>query len=102
MYWVQYGIPADVHELAKGATKPGTWGVNTVNRRREYAPPCSKGPGKKVYTITVYATSAAPTTALKGGNIASGGVTMDELLKTIDDSTLGKATLDVTYEREGK
>lgn len=102
VYWVQYGIPANVQELAKAASKPGVWGVNTVNRRREYAPPCSKGPGEKLYTITLYALSADPTAELKGSKIAAGGVTMDELLAAIADSTLGKATLDVTYERKGK
>jgi hypothetical protein len=57
VYLVVYGIPASTTGLKEGAHDIGSWGVNTVNRRSEYTPPCSKGPGEKVYTVTVYALS---------------------------------------------
>ncbi len=105
VYLVLYNIPATATLLDKALTKaregPSSawrWGVNTVNRRAEYAPPCSKGPGDKKYTLTVYALSKEPTIAPADKR----GATMDELLAAIKDTTLGTATLDVTYARPSK
>lgn len=107
VYLVLYNIPATTLSL-ENALKPGEgagagfgWGVNTVNRRPEYAPPCSKGPGDKKYTLTVYALSDVP----KITPADRRGATMDELLAAIKDTTLGTSTLDVIYARtngEGK
>src|SRR4051794_28896673 len=44
VYWVVYNIPADVHSIAQNAKGAWSLGINTVNRRTEYTPPCSKGP----------------------------------------------------------
>jgi phosphatidylethanolamine-binding protein (PEBP) family uncharacterized protein len=99
VYLVLYDVQAETVTIAKGAlasgSKVGTLGVNTVNRRTEYAPPCSKGPGAKVYTLTVYALSSEPKIKPADGR----GATMDELLAAIKETTLGTATLDVTYSR---
>lgn len=95
VYLVVYNLPANVTSLGKNARGIGAWGVNTVNGRPEYTPPCSKGPGAKTYTMTVYALSSEPTLAL------SGRVTMDMLLDAIKDKTLATATLDVSYARSG-
>ncbi len=95
VYIVLYNIPADTVSLEKGQTVIGTRGINTVNRRAEYAPPCSQGPGDKKYTLTVYALSADPLITPASRN----GATMDELLAAIKDTTLATATLDVTYAR---
>jgi phosphatidylethanolamine-binding protein (PEBP) family uncharacterized protein len=92
-YWVLYGIAPDVNQIAEGATVPATLGNNSVNARNEYAPPCSKGPGQKAYTYTVYALSKAPTFA------AGTAVTRDALLAAIAPTTLGSASMTVTYER---
>lgn len=97
VYWVLYNIPAEVHSLAKNARDVGTLGINTVNGRQEYAPPHSKGPGPKKYTLTVYALSAAPTLA-----VPAGAVSMEILLSAIKDTTLASAALTVTYDRTGK
>lgn len=83
-------------ELKSGDTKAGVWGQNTVNRKSEYVPPCSKGPGDKTYTITLYALSAEA--ALPKGT----PLTRDTLLAAIRDTTIGTATLDVTYARKGQ
>lgn len=95
VYMVVYNIPADVTALPKNASHTiGNWGVNTVNRRQEYTPPCSQGPGPKTYTLTVYALSAP-------ANL-TGRVTMDQLESAIQDKTLAKASADVTYSRQNQ
>ena len=53
VYIVLHGIPADATAIREGARDVGCFGSNTVNRRNEYAPPCSKGPGEKIYTVTL-------------------------------------------------
>jgi phosphatidylethanolamine-binding protein (PEBP) family uncharacterized protein len=97
VYWVLYNIPADTRTLAKSVADVGIRGINTVNSRTEYAPPCSKGPGVKKYTLTVYALSSEPKI-----DAQPSAVTMDILLDAIKDRTLGTAVLDVTYERGSK
>ncbi len=92
-YWVLYGIAPDVTQIAEGATVPATLGNNSVNARNQYAPPCSKGPGQKAYTYTVYALSKVPTFA------AGTAVNRDALLAAIATTTLGSSSMTVTYER---
>ncbi len=96
VYLVVYNIPANVTNLPKNARGVGAWGINTVNGQPEYTPPCSKGPGPKTYTLTVYALSSEVKIAepLKP-------VTMDMLLSAIKDTTLAKTAVDVTYSRSG-
>jgi phosphatidylethanolamine-binding protein (PEBP) family uncharacterized protein len=93
-YWVLYDIPADVHSLPKNAKGVGTLGNNSVNRRREYAPPHSKGPGAKTYILTVYALSDAPRLAIPPEQVDRA-----TLLAAIKDLTLASAELKVTYDR---
>jgi phosphatidylethanolamine-binding protein (PEBP) family uncharacterized protein len=92
-YWTLYNIPATITSLSAGQTSVGTFGSNSVNPALAYAPPCSKGPGLKQYTITIYALAQAP--VLSGG----ASVTRDTLLAAIADRTLATAVLDVTYTR---
>jgi hypothetical protein len=96
VYMVVYNIPATAHGLDKDSKDVGIWGINTVNGRQEYTPPCSKGPGPKKYTMTVYALSAAPKF-----DVSPDAVTMDVLLKAIKDTTLATAQMSVTYTRPG-
>lgn len=67
-YWSIYNIPtsmtgidsganSDVNSNKKSKQPIGTFGSNVVNDNNEYAPPCSKGPGLKSYTIHLYALS---------------------------------------------
>ncbi len=95
VYLVIYNIPADVKSLAKNAHDIGAWGINTVNGQPEYTPPCSKGPGPKTYTLTVYALSSEAKLTLPGR------VTMDALLEAIKDKTLATSAMDVVYARPG-
>jgi len=93
VYIVTWNIPATTKSLDAGQKNVGTWGVNTVNGRAEYAPPCSKGPGEKTYIVTLYALSAEPKLS------ASGKVTRSDLLASIKDITLGSAAIDLRYAR---
>jgi phosphatidylethanolamine-binding protein (PEBP) family uncharacterized protein len=93
-YWTVWGIPAEARSLAKGAKGVGISGTNCVNRVLGYAPPHSKGPGVKKYTLTLYALSSPPD--LK---VPPSQVTRDVLLAAIQDRTLAAAELNFTYDR---
>ena len=93
VYWIVYGLPATVKSLARNDHALGTHGINTINGRSEYAPPCSKGPGKKWYVLTLYALSADPKLA------PNAPITCDSLLKAMEGRILKTAVLNVSYER---
>jgi phosphatidylethanolamine-binding protein (PEBP) family uncharacterized protein len=92
VYMVNWDLPAGSKGL-KAGEHTGSWGVNTVNRRADYAPPCSQGPGVKTYVATLYALKTAPQMA---GN---GKATRAELLEAIKDLRLGTATILLKYAR---
>ncbi len=94
-YWVLYNIPADVNSLAKNVSSLGTLGTNSVNDRNEYAPPCSKGPGDKTYTYTVYALSAQPQLSIPADQ-----VNLAALLEAIQNITLASTEMQVVYARQ--
>ncbi len=93
VYIVTWNIPATTKSLDAGQKNVGTWGVNTVNGRDEYAPPCSKGPGEKTYVVTLYALSAEPKLS------TSEKVSRADVLTAIKDITLGSAAIDLRYAR---
>ena len=93
VYIITWNIPATTKSLDAGQKNMGTWGVNTVNGRAEYAPPCSKGPGEKTYVVTLYALSAEPKLS------ASEKVSRADVLTAIKDITLGSAAIDLRYAR---
>jgi phosphatidylethanolamine-binding protein (PEBP) family uncharacterized protein len=92
-YWVLFDIPASVDHAESGINPVSKVGTNSANRVLGYAPPCSKGPGTKLYTITVYALSKQP----QLGDPTT--VSRDVLLTAIDGLVLAEAHLDLTYER---
>jgi gluconolactonase len=94
-YWVLYNIPADMTSMPKNSTGIGTLGTNSVNDRLEYSPPCSKGPGPKIYTYTVYALSAEPNFPVPASQVNRAA-----LLEAIKNITLASAELNVTYTRK--
>jgi phosphatidylethanolamine-binding protein (PEBP) family uncharacterized protein len=94
VYMVIYNIPATVMGITENTSGIGLWGINTVNGKTSYAPPCSQGPGAKLYTFTVYALSSAPVI-----NVPQAQVTMDVLLSAISDRTLATAIINVYYTR---
>ena len=95
-YWILYNIPATVQSLPENVKGVGTLGTNSVNDRTEYAPPHSKGPGPKIYILTVYALSAPPQLTVPPSQ-----VNREVLLAAIKDRTLGSAELQVIYTRQG-
>lgn len=94
-YWALYNIPANITSLSKNSTGIGTLGTNSVNGKTEYTPPCSKGPGPKMYTYTVYALAAQPQFTVPASQ-----VNRDVLLKAIQNITLASAELHVIYTRK--
>ena len=93
VYWVIYNIPATTKAIPQNDTVIGARGVNTVNRRAQYTPPCSQGPGKKWYILTLYALSDDVKPE------ASRGVTRDALLAAMKGKILATSVLNVSYER---
>lgn len=93
-YWIVLGIPSDITSIDAGTTVLGTLGTNSVNNQQEYAPPCSRGPGEKVYTFHIYALSAVP--EITDPSTADREV----LLTAIEDITLETADLSVVFDRE--
>jgi phosphatidylethanolamine-binding protein (PEBP) family uncharacterized protein len=94
-YWVLYDIPANVTGLSKNSVGVGILGTNSVNDKTAYTPPCSKGPGEKTYTYTIYALSAQPRFAVPASE-----VNREVLLAAMQDITLASAELHVTYARK--
>jgi phosphatidylethanolamine-binding protein (PEBP) family uncharacterized protein len=94
-YWVLYDIAPSVDHVDANATPPAQVGTNSVNGRIGYAPPCSKGPGPKLYTFTVYALSGR--SDLPDPAAVSRPVLLDALSRLV----LAEAHLDVTYKRPG-
>ncbi len=93
-YWTLYNIPASVHSLPKNVRGIGTLGNNSVNDEAGYAPPHSKGPGPKIYRLTVYALSA-PVTINRPAEEVSRAV----LLAAMRTNILDSAELRVVYDR---
>jgi gluconolactonase len=94
-YWVLWNIPAEVTSLPKNMTGIGTLGTNSVNDKTAYSPPCSKGPGNKQYTYTVYALSGEPKLTVPATQVNRAA-----LLDAIKDITLASAELNVIYSRK--
>lgn len=95
-YWILYNIEPDVQSLPNNVKGTGTLGNNSVNRRTEYAPPHSKGPGPKTYIYTLYALSAPPRVT-----VPSSEVNREVLLAAMKGLTLASAELKVVYSRPG-
>lgn len=93
-YWLVYDIPATVGELRQGAPPSGKLGQND-RRRFDYEPVCSKGPGRKLYHLTVYALADHP-------RWPAGEKTRARFLESIRGLVLAEETLDFEYSRGGK
>ena len=91
-YWTVYNIPATVTSLPKDVHGVGITGNNSVSRNVGYAPPHSKGPGAKTYTVTLYALSRAPKIIEQPY-----AVSRKVLLNAIKDDVLAIAEMKITY-----
>jgi phosphatidylethanolamine-binding protein (PEBP) family uncharacterized protein len=92
--WVLYGIPASTTGLAKNSSGVGTLGVGSDGPQAAYQPPCSQGPGAKLYIFTLYALSATPSLPVPANQV-TGAV----LTGAIANITLGSASLRLSYAR---
>ena len=70
----------------------GTLGKNFLGKGLGYTPPCSQGPGLKIYTITAYALSEKL-------SLEPNSATGDAILKAIEGKIVAKAVLNTKYER---
>jgi phosphatidylethanolamine-binding protein (PEBP) family uncharacterized protein len=94
VYMLLYNIPVTITSIPDAVSGVGIFGQNTVNPTLAYTPLCSQGPGAKLYTITVYALSAAPVFS-----VAASAVTRDLFLAAIANTTLATSVINVTYTR---
>lgn len=92
-YWVLYDIPGNVRSLPANTQNIGIAGDNDKGDK-DYDPMKSKGPGVKVYNLTLYALSEKPV-------FSTDKVNREELLKAIKDITIEECTLQYLYERMG-
>ncbi|MEI6222787.1 MAG: hypothetical protein WCP97_08550 [bacterium] len=92
--WVLYGIPATTTSLEKNTTGIGTLGQGSHSTTLVYQPPCSQGPGEKVYTVTVYALSSSPTVPTDPKQVNG-----EVLTKALSNITLATATLNLSHSR---
>jgi Raf kinase inhibitor-like YbhB/YbcL family protein len=95
-YWTIYNIPAEQRALPANAHGIGVLGSNGINRRVGYAPPHSKGPGAKSYTLTLYALSAPLQIELSPQE-----VDRDVLLRAMQGLVLAEAELKIVSTRQG-
>jgi uncharacterized protein (TIGR03437 family) len=92
--WVLYGIPANLTSLPKDTFMVGTLGVGSDGPGQVYNPPCSQGPGAKLYTYTLYALSASPVFSVAASQVNGSLVT-----SAIAGITLGSAKLNLSATR---
>jgi len=94
VYIVLYNIPATAMSIPDNSKSIGIFGMNTVDGKTTYTPPCSQGPGAKVYVLTLYALNAPPTFS-----VPSNQVTMAILQASMKNKMVDSAVMSVTYTR---
>lgn len=94
IYLVLYNIPATAMSIPDNSKSIGIFGINTVNGNTTYTPPCSQGPGAKIYVLTLYALNALPTISLTNTQ-----VTMAILQASMKNKIVDSAVMSVTYTR---
>lgn len=90
-------VPTGTQEFALLMTAlpgDGTLGVGSDGPSAVYQPPCSQGPGAKVYTFTVYALSGPLRLSTPASQTTGAVVT-----SAIAPLTLGSASLSLSYTR---
>lgn len=94
VYIVLYNIPSSTTSIPDNTKSIGVFGINTVDGKTTYTPPCSQGPGPKIYVLTLYALNAQPTITAPNTQ-----VTMDILLAGMKNKIVDSAVMSVTYTR---
>lgn len=88
-----FNIPATATSIAAGNKSVGTNGQNFQGKTLGYAPPCSQGPGDKIYTFTIYALSSTL-------DLQPSATTEAALETVIAGKVLAQKSLSVTYARK--
>ena len=94
VYLVLYNIPSTAMSIPDNSKSIGIFGINTVDGKTTYTPPCSQGPGAKIYVLTLYALNALPTFS-----VPSNQVTMAILQASMKNKIVDSAVMSVTYTR---
>ena len=94
VYLVLYNIPSTAMSIPDNSKSTGIFGINTVDGKTTYTPPCSQGPGAKIYVLTLYALNAPPTIS-----VTSNQVTMAILQAGMKNKMVDSAVMSVTYTR---
>jgi phosphatidylethanolamine-binding protein (PEBP) family uncharacterized protein len=94
VYFVLYNIPATTSSIPDNSKSIGIFGINTVDGKTTYTPPCSQGPGAKTYIITLYALNGPPTITVPNNQ-----VTMDILIAGMKNKIVDSAVMSVTYTK---
>ena len=94
VYYVLYNIPSTTSSIPDNSKSIGVFGINTVDGKTTYTPPCSQGPGAKIYVLTLYALNAQPTIA-----VSNTQVTMDILIAGMKNKIVDSAVMSVNYSR---
>ncbi len=94
VYIVLYNIPSTTTSIPDNSKNIGIFGINTVDGKTTYTPPCSQGPGPKVYVLTLYALNAEPSISVPNTQ-----VTMDILSAGMKNKIVDSAVMSVTYTR---
>lgn len=95
--WILYHIPGTATGIARNGSSIGILGTGSHGTVMMYDPPCSQGPGAKMYTFTLYALSASPDLPASPEE-----VTGPVLTNAISSITLGKASLNLNHARAGQ
>jgi phosphatidylethanolamine-binding protein (PEBP) family uncharacterized protein len=95
--WVLYHIPGTATGIARNGSSIGTLGTGSHGTVMMYDPPCSQGPGAKLYTFTLYALSASPDLTA-GPEQVTGPVLTD----AISSITLAQTSLNLNHARAGQ
>lgn len=94
VYLVLYNIPATAISIPDNSKSTGIFGINTVDGKTTYTPPCSQGPGAKIYVLTLYALNAPPTISVPNTQL-----TMAILQAGMKNKIVDSAVMSVTYTR---
>lgn len=90
-YLTLFNIAASEQSIIAGMYT-GAMGLNFKDKNPGYTPPCSQGPGQKLYKFTLYALSSTI-------QLSSNQATEAAILKAIESQILGKTALEATYTR---
>jgi phosphatidylethanolamine-binding protein (PEBP) family uncharacterized protein len=91
-YWIIYDIPPETDSLQQNVKGIGIPGINSVNCKAEYTPPCSQGPGIRDYIFTLYALSEKPVM-----EVVADSVNRTVMLEAIKDITISSTKMKVYY-----